>query len=121
MKTMKTIASIVLLLISVSTLNAQKKTMEDKATERIDQIDAMILAENENLGLNEEQKEKMIAYQVGMLKEVQAIQKEGLPEDEKKAKLKVVYKKSYKEMIVAMLNKEQQKAFKNAKEKSKKA
>ena len=120
MKTVKTILSIVILFVSMSTLTAQKKSMEDKATEKVNSINAMILSEDENLGLNDEQKEKMVAYQVGMLKEVQGIKKEGLPEEETKAKLKVVYKKAYTEMIVAILTKDQQAAFKVAKQKSKK-
>jgi len=120
MKKVKTILSIVILFVSFSTLSAQKKTLEAKATEKINAIDMMILSEDKNLGLNAEQKEKMIAYQEGMLKEIQKIQKEGLAEDKKKEKLKLVYKKAYKEMIVGMMDKEQQNALKVAKQKIKK-
>ena len=119
MKSIRRILCIAVLLMSISNLTAQKKTLEDKANAKIVQIDEFILSENENLGLEDEQKEKMLAYQVTMLKEVKEIKSEGLPEEETKIKLKALYKKAYKEMIVGILSKEQQTALKTAKKKSK--
>ncbi|WP_152286852.1 hypothetical protein [Flavicella marina] len=119
MKSIKTILVIAVILLSLTNVTAQKKTLEDKANEKIVQIDKFIISENENLGLEEEQKEKMLAYQVGMLKEVKEIKSQGLSEEETKVKLKALYKKAYKEMIVGVLSKEQQIALKTAKKKSK--
>ena len=119
MKSIQKILCIALVLMSISNVSAQKKTLEDKANEKMVQIDEFIKSENESLELAEEQKEKMLAYQVTMLKEVKAVKSEGLPEEETKVKLKALYKKAYKEMIVGILSKEQQSALKTAKKKSK--
>ena len=51
MKSIKRILCIAVVLMSISNVAAQKKTLEDKANEKIVQIDEFIMSENESLGL----------------------------------------------------------------------
>jgi hypothetical protein len=116
MKNLKTIFATVSLIMCMTFVNAQKKTIEGKATEKIELMNEQIISIDESLALNATQKKELIAIQVLKLKAVKEIKNSEISDEEIKAKSKEVYKNSYKKMA-KIISKEQKDAYKSGKNK----
>ena len=108
------ITSLVLLGLTLSGF-AQSDKLNEKANEWVNNLNTEISSVDKTLALSENQKNQLVAIQVERLSELKKAKKEGADKEANKAINKKHFQKIFKEVIT----KEQMKARKIAKEKSK--
>ena len=99
---------------------AQSDKMKEKANKKIEKINTQITNGNENAALTEEQKEKIYTLEIEKLKKIKSLRKEVKDKTVLKEKIKALNKEEGKEISQNILTKEQKKAKKAAREKTKK-
>ena len=111
---MKKIIFTLMLCFTVSaTVFAQSDKLKAKATEKVEQLNTEILVGDKTQALSEEQKAQIFQVHVERIK---ALRKAGAEKEE----LKEINKKYYQKIFKEILTKEQIKARKAGKEKTKK-
>ena len=91
---------------------AQSDKMKEKATEKVEELNAQILAGDKSQGLTEAQKEQVYNIHIERLKELRKARKEGADKERNKEINKEYFQKINKEV----LTKEQKKAKKEGKD-----
>ncbi len=94
---------------------AQSDKLKEKANEWVNNLNTEITSVDKSLALTEAQKTQMVSIQIERLEELKKAKKEGADKEVNKAINKKHFQKIFKEVIT----KEQMKARKIAKEKSK--
>lgn len=97
--------------LGLTTGFAQSDKMKEKATERIEKLNAEITAGDASQALTEEQKTKLMALEIEKLKEIRKNKKDGGDNESRKA----INKKYAKQIYQDVLTKEQKKARKTEK------
>jgi hypothetical protein len=114
---MKKIVYIFTLLLGLSfTGHAQSEKIKEKATEKVEQLNNEIIASDESLALSDMQKSEIHQIHVERIMAARKAEKSGVSDEDKKAIQKRYFKKIYNDV----LTKEQIKARKAGKGKSKK-
>lgn len=91
---------------------AQSDKMKEKATEKVEELNAQIMAGDKSQGLTEAQKEQVYSIHIERLKELKKARNEGADKEKNKEINKKYFQKIYKEV----LTKEQKKAKKEGKD-----
>lgn len=94
---------------------AQSEKVKEKATQKVEELNKEIMAEDPSLALSEEQKSQVYEIHVKRIMATRKANKSEASEEDKKAIQKSYFKKIYSEV----LTKEQRKARKAGKEKTK--
>jgi len=115
MKITKTILALAVLFFFSIGAFAQSSKLLVKAQEKTEKLNKSLTAGDENTALTTEQREKIDALYVGMMKEMRGVNKSETTDEEKKAKKKELRKATSKK-ISAILTKEQRMAKKAARE-----
>lgn len=112
----KIVLSCILFLgLGLTTSFAQSEKMKEKATEKVEQLNAELIAGDKSLALSEEQKKQVFDIHLERLIAVKKANKSGADKEE----MKEVNKKYFKKIFQGVLSKEQMKARKAGKEKLK--
>lgn len=112
---MKKIFFTMLLLVGVAfSGNAQSKKLKEKATEKVEQLNAEIKAGDSSLELSEDQKKKIYDIQVTRMSEAKQLRKDGAEKEE----IKAVNKKYNQQIFKDVLTKKQLKARRKGKDKN---
>ncbi len=113
MKITKIILALAVLFFFSTGAFAQSEKLLAKAQEKTEKLNKSLTAGDENAALTTEQREKIDALYVGMIKEMRGVNKSEATDEEKKAKKKEVRKATSKQ-VSAILTKEQRMAKKAA-------
>lgn len=119
MKNLKFILSIFSLFLFLGTGFGQSAKMVQKATDKVEKLNASITSVDASLALNEAQMEKITSLYAKLFKDIKAIKKTEATEEEMTAQKKALRKEINKEINKNILTKEQRQAKKAAKEQSK--
>ena len=112
----KTVYIFTLLLGLSFTGHAQSEKIKEKATEKVEQLNNEIIASDESLALSDMQKSEIHQIHVERIMAARKARKAGAEKEE----LKEINKKYYQKIFKEILTKEQIKARKAGKEKTKK-
>lgn len=119
MKNFKTVLTLICLLAFANIGFAQSAKMQEKATAKVEKLNAQITAVNAEAALTAEQKEKITALEIKRMKGIKELKKSDLSAEEVKAKKKEMNKAINKEINKEVLTKEQRQAKKTARENKK--
>ena len=111
---MKFILTILSIFLFVTASFSQSKA-EQKAMDKVEKINAMIVAGDADLALSDEQKKQMVELYAANTKATRKIKKSGVTEEEIKEQTKASKKTLNKKINKEILTKEQRKAKKNGK------
>lgn len=111
---MKFILTILSIFLFVTASFSQSKA-EQKAMDKVEKINAMIVAGDADLALSDEQKKQMVELYAANTKATRKIKKSGVTEEEIKEQTKASKKALNKKINKEILTKEQRKAKKNGK------
>ena len=114
-KSLKIIFTALILGIFSNISVAQSAKLQQKAAEKVSQINELITSIDESLALSPEQTEKIQALQIKKIKDMRALKKSEATEEEKKAQKKAINKAMNQEVNKNILSKEQRQAQKQAK------
>lgn len=109
----KIILALVLIAGFSSATMAQSEKLKEKAMEKVEELNAQIVAGDASLALSDAQKEQIQQIHIDRIKETRTLRKDGATKEDIKAANKKYYKKIYNEI----LTKKQKKARKNGKAK----
>lgn len=112
----KIIFTLILLIGFVFTGFSQSEKMKEKATAKVEKINASIVAGDASLGLSDEQKAKIYEMQIANLKEMKVLKKTEADKEKRKVLVKALRKKTGKEISNTILTKEQKQARKKGKQ-----
>lgn len=111
---MKKITFTCLLLLGFSLFGfSQSKQLKEKANEKVEQLNAEIIAGDETLALTENQKFQILTMHMDRIKKTKEARKEGKNNEE----IKLINKKYFQKIYQEILTKDQVKARKKGKEK----
>lgn len=95
---------------------AQQNKAEQIATEKVEQLNAIIVKGSPGAGLTEEQKEQIYEIQLKRIKELKEKKEDFSNKEEFKVISKELNKKYYKEIFQKVMTKEQRMAHKKGKQ-----
>lgn len=108
----KIILAIVLIVGFSSVTLAQSEKLKEKAMEKVEELNAEIVAGDASLALTDLQKEQIQQIHVDRIKETRKLRKDGAAKED----IKAANKKYFKKIFTEVLTKEQKKARKSGKE-----
>ena len=109
----KILLALIVVLGFTFTSFAQSEKVKEKATEKVEELNAQIVAGDASLALSDAQKEQIYNLHVERIKETRKMRKDGAD----KEALKEVNQKYFKKIYQEILTKEQKKARKEGKDK----
>jgi len=119
MKNLKFTLSIFSLFLFLGTGLGKSAKLVQKAADKVEKLNNLIVSENAELALNEDQTKQITDLYIKQIKGIRTIKKSGETEEVIKEKKKALNKEINKEIYKNILTKEQRLARKAAKEKVK--